>query len=553
MYSISEAAKQAIQNGNSSTITGTVVLAGGEEMAVSNDTIKQGSLYITKDISVNNDFSIGTASISELGVVIYNSTSKRNIFAGAQVKLFYCISVDEEGTQENIPLGVYNVYEPVRPAPDTIKLTCYDNMTKFDKKFELPDEWHMKMYELEPYNMLSHLCTLCGAGFGNTPKEIAAMPNGTKRIGFVYGAAFNSDIGTFRDVIADIAQLLGGFAYMDGEGKLRIRSFQDRSSVCTISDDCRKSTSISDYVKRISGVRLEISSVGSLSGSITVESPGISSDGSVISLRDSPFFRFRDKSVLEEYVSEIADVLTAISYVPGEADVFLPPCIEPGDMIRYTGKAAGDGTFSLITSADWIYRGAYRLVSAGTEMQVQQLVSAKTSADNQNEMLARVVAEANTKTFTHVPLIIYITPERCSIFKAEISVSSLTASPDISGQIVFEMKESGTVFAEYELDGKMLSEKVKQHCQKGMNTIDLFLPVVMDAGKHTVEVFVYCDKGYGISIGTGKGSAGTGQESAPNDIGIYSSLVSLESELSPVQINSMNIQSDACGEIEITE
>lgn len=521
----------------------TIAFADGNEAEIQEQNFKQGSLYITKSSITSTDFEIGTANIGEMGVTLFDSGSRR-VYYGAEIKLFYAESPDS--TPE--PMGVYTVSEPTKPTPETVSLVCYDNMAKLDKDLELTDAEaeEMAMYELEPYNMLSHLCTIAGVGFGNTPVEIAAMPNGTKRIGWVYGAALSSDMCTFRDAVADIAQLLGGFAYMDREGKLRIKSYAASPSV-TVESDLRMSSSVSDFIKHISGVYLEITPSAPYYLNVTCpEEPG---EGSVIQLRDSPFFRYHNRQTVEGYVSEIAQALMNIYYVPSEADVFLPPGIEPGDMICYTGGATGEGVNTLITSVDWTYRGTHRLVSSGTETAQSSI---KSSTQKQIEMLSGVTAEKVSRVYTYTPGIIYITPERQRIFKTELTISAYSAAQQLSGQIVYEMGEPGTVTAQYRLDGELLSEIVSQHSDKGMNTMNLFLPLEGESGKHTLEVFISCDTGYGISRNLEQTVwEDTDKEKTVVNVsyyGIYAHSADLEEELKPLYENSLSLTSSAEGE-----
>lgn len=130
MYSVSEQFKSAIKSTHrKSTIYGVLTTTSGVEYLLNDGNIIKDSLYITNQIVNNSKLCFGAVYAGECGLVI-NSTIDRYSLFGATITLNFLLEL-ADGTDERLPLGVFNVDTPERIG-SKIKLTAVDNMSKFD-------------------------------------------------------------------------------------------------------------------------------------------------------------------------------------------------------------------------------------------------------------------------------------------------------------------------------------------------------------------------------------------------------------------------------------
>ena len=331
--------------------SGTITTVGGSVYSFDDDSetlngkIIQGS--ITRSIS-SQSLNIGTAYASTLSLeVVLPGVSRYELYEGIVE-----VSCSIGGATDVIPMGIYTISEASQTL-DHINVKAYDNMLKFDAtKYEVGQ--HIAIQT--PYAWLSEMCIACGVALGSTSAQIEGMPNGNRRTGF---ADVVSDVSTWRDVLMYMAAFLGGFAYIDRDGKLYIGSYRSISSD-TIPSSFRYSSDLSDYRTNYDGLYATYKE-GGLQEYVSNNNSG----GIVLDIGTNPFLQFTDQTNRLAALQEIIDSWNGVYYVPYSADMPLVPIYDPGDVLTFTDNQAGAYDIGAITEITYNIGGKMSVKCSG--------------------------------------------------------------------------------------------------------------------------------------------------------------------------------------------
>lgn len=340
MYALSTEAKKDLQ---SYTISGSIGQQAGAvgSYLFDDENILKGSLAIANQCSDSSAFNLGGVYIGQMSCTFIGLSIPRNGWVGQEISLEVTIN----GVQ-TIPVGKFYV-DKAEHTKGMVKITAYDGMIKFDKALDS----NTATLNDSPYNILNWICSQCGVNLGMTQAQVEALPNGADP----FFVTRMGDIETYRDVLYWLSQTLGGFATMDRNGALVIRSYHN-----SVDD-------VIDY-----NVRFNISQYGDeiikYSGFYwTNEEDGtaeyehaIPDDYYYVSLGINPFFQSGLRNL---YVDGILDALGNIEYNP--CDVTIPFGIQYdlGDVLRFpNGQGSASNKFCIM-SYSWTYYGGYRIKS----------------------------------------------------------------------------------------------------------------------------------------------------------------------------------------------
>lgn len=384
MYSVSTAYKNAIVAKDRETyIAGTITLADDTIIPVTNNSIKQGSLYYTNQCVSDDGFSIGHTHRGKQGLTIYDNITNYRAFQGAKIELKYYLKISDT-EYEGVPLGIFEVVEATRPTATTIKLVGYDNMTKFDVDYPLSidDRYSMRT----PFERLKDICVALGVELWeadvNAQFELSNMPNGTVS----HTLAFSPEIVTARDYLDYLCQLLCGFATIDRLGRLRIVCWRLKGTITgyAIPDNLRKKSEFNDTVLKYSAVNMSVSFFEGADDVFVknVIAPKVPTGaGEVLSMYANALIRGTLYNNAQTVLDNIASVMTNTDPSNGTVMQWLPcdiqytgdPALDLGDWVTYTGYTAGDGVEVPIHKIDWKYRGWQRLETLDMNRQAERV------------------------------------------------------------------------------------------------------------------------------------------------------------------------------------
>lgn len=317
MYNVSDNFKNAIKASNrKSSIYGVLTTSNGTEYLLNDGNIIKDSLYITNQIVNNNKLTFGAVYAGECGLVI-NSTIDRYSLFGAKLELTFMLEL-EDGTEELLPLGVFNVDTPERIG-SKIKLTAVDNMSKFDVTVneDVNGTW---------YELLSYISAKCGVELAQTQAEFKALHVNTTNQNYTIQ---QDKIDTYRDALSFLSMVICANATIDNTGRLKMVQYAtsacDSNNGSTRLNNCK----FSDYTTRYAGIKARFFANENYAPYSAVNQD---IDGLILDLGDIPIVGGTNDTK-NATVEAMLDTISQIAYVPATLYVASNPAYELGDMI----------------------------------------------------------------------------------------------------------------------------------------------------------------------------------------------------------------------------
>lgn len=172
-----------------------------------------GGLSIEDAVSNDNELQIGGAIINKATLVLNDIENdfKDYDFYDSIVTLYVGLDNLDNGRDESVLMGTYLTME-VDYDGSLIRLTCYDNMCKFDKPYKDSTTY----YPASLGAIANEVASKCHVPFSGYH---ANFPNKT----FIIPTAPEKDKVTCRQVLSWVAQIAGCFARCDVWGNLEIK------------------------------------------------------------------------------------------------------------------------------------------------------------------------------------------------------------------------------------------------------------------------------------------------------------------------------------------
>ena len=419
MYPVSEAFLRAVQeNTRRYYWTGRITTKGGAVYPFGYEDIVKGSGYISAQCCGSAEIELGTVYAAEMGVTLFSQVDRYTL-DGAKVELFYHLRVEDGGFEE-VPMGIFEVSEANRTA-HCLELKAYDYMLRFEKSFNgfesVGNAWAF----------LELCCKACGVEMQNTRAEIEGMPNGRELLS-VYP---ENDIGTYRDVLFFVGQVLGGFFCINRRGRLELRKY-GAEPVLEVQGRHRFSSSFSDFITRYTAV----SSTNLRTQ--TAEYYGLDvDDGLTMNLGVNPLLQFGLEETRRQLCGNILADLAAVNYVPFDSSTIGNPALDLGDVLTFTGGQADGEQMTCITSFQCRIGGRQSLKCVGKN---PRLAQAKSKNDkNISGLLNQIEAgKVGIHTFTNASAYV-VAEDRVRVISIEFAAKEET-HVQFFGQVVLDVR-----------------------------------------------------------------------------------------------------------------
>ena len=419
MYPVSEAFLRAVQeNTRRYYWTGRITTKGGVVYPFGYEDIVKGSGYISAQCCGSAEIELGTVYAAEMGVTLFSQVDRYTL-DGAKVELFYHLRVEDGGFEE-VPMGIFEVSEANRTA-HCLELKAYDYMLRFEKSFNgfesVGNAW----------DFLELCCKACGVEMENTQGEIEGMPNGRELLS-IYP---ENDIGTYRDVLFFVGQVLGGFFCINRRGRLELRKY-GAEPVLEVQGRHRFSSSFSDFITRYTAV----SSTNLRTQ--TAEYYGLEvDDGLTMNLGVNPLLQFGLEETRRQLCGNILADLAAVNYVPFDSSTIGNPALDLGDVLTFTGGQADGEQMTCITSFQCRIGGRQSLKCVGKN---PRLAQAKSKNDkNISGLLNQIEAgKVGIHTFTNASAYV-VAEERVRVISIEFAAKEET-HVQFFGQVVLDVR-----------------------------------------------------------------------------------------------------------------
>lgn len=454
-------------------ITGAV---GAEAFGPSD--ILAGSVTITNQCSDASDYTLGGVFVGQLSVTFLRGFNVSiEDWQGKEIVVNFGLCIDEDNdTWEEFPLGHFFVYE-ANSVAEGIEVKAYDAMANFDKVATWQPVGTL-------YQVLTKLCQRCNVPLGMTQLEVEALPNGLMN----YGLWPENDCSTYRDLLYWVAVTVGGFATINRDGELIVKSFQQiMNAVATTPtlpwDKRCTGARISDYRTYYRGLYLtdaktdEVKFYGALSG------------GSVYDMGKNPFIQYGTQTTKDNMARAVLQSLQ-VRLRPFEAQIMSAPIWELGDIISMTGGLA-TGYESRTVVHSWTY-------SSGQGTKIACFGSNPALTNVSKDKAAS--AASKSAAMNGISYKRYANPNEITVTGAEEKVCDIyfTAEKETDVEIWHEVlletslvDPSMTVEAVYYLDGVELTRRpIETYTDSADHILTLNNCISVDEGNHRWEVYL---------------------------------------------------------------
>lgn len=354
MYNVSQAYRTAIDTGAIQHIRGSIIYPSG---IVDDITFFiKGSPHIeTKCVENDDTFMFGQLYIGSCEVVVCISDATSDQFTGAEITLDFGVDIAGSDEPEWVPLGIWDITSAERGAADEWTIKAQDRMHRMKGNFGIDTigrcflQYSMKI-----------ITERTGVEFAQTPAEIATLAG-------IYAENFFGIYypQTYWDEIQMIAQVIGGFGFINRAGQIEFRKFGS-SSVLSIHANRRQTIKLAERSFSIDGVKYT-DRYGQAAEVHRGEllSPGVATLG----FANNRFMSDSSDNYVEWYQSYLTRILTGLQgleWYSGSVDYYGDPALDLGDMVALEAGAVGETPVNyLITGISWSFRGAQTLTSAG--------------------------------------------------------------------------------------------------------------------------------------------------------------------------------------------
>lgn len=483
MYSVTQAYLNAIDNNAVQHIRGVITFASGDTLSIPDE---ENGVYIegdphteTRCVESEDTFMFGQLYIGSVELTIRLPGASQSMFTGAELSLDFGVEVAGSEEPEWVPLGVWDIASAERGAADKWDIRGLDRLNRLRGDFNIDTVGRCYL----EYSMRI-ITERTGVEFAQTAAQIAALA-GVYPENF-YGIYYPQ---TYWDEVQMIAQVVGGFAFVNRSGEIEFRKF-GTSPVLTIHGDRRHNIRLAERPYSVAGIRYtdrygKTSEVPAESGIAT------------LAFSANRFISDTSDNYPEWYQSYLTNILSGLgqSWYAGEVDYYGDPALDLGDMIALEAGVVGETPVNfLITGISWTFRGQQVLTSGGLP-DINTLSSDGSYSGGSSSGSSGGVVEINQITQTMTLRNVFLdtfTPEltgsRETIAHGGFAVKEaiegwvnigivLLPTADSTGKLTVLLDEIAQVYQPiYTLKN---GEYMSVHCD---------VPISPDAGKHTVRI-----------------------------------------------------------------
>lgn len=322
MLNVSEQWKNQIYNRPVILVKAEVDLLTGEKLYLdyedSDDDFMAAGITLQDSTTSESSFNLGTAVMNVFSFSLNNMDGRysNTIFSGATITPYFGFKLGS-GEVEWVKKGVFNISSNNNKLPK-IDFQAYDNMSKLD----LPFSAVKITYPITLGNMAKAICDYCGVGLETTAFDNSSYSIKTAPIGTDYSC---------RKMISCIAQISGGFARFNAEGKLEIKWYSD-----DIDHEIPVYKDVRAEAKDVTITGIQVSSYYN-EDALSEDKPkntetsltGV--DGFVIAITENPLIPYGSAKTVSTY---LGNKLNGTKFRPIELNTFYDPSLEAGDKVK---------------------------------------------------------------------------------------------------------------------------------------------------------------------------------------------------------------------------
>lgn len=449
-------------------LKGTITLTDGTVIEITEKDIIPESFGFDNKAVNGNDFGFGGIYVGELCMTIKKDINRYSLY-GAELKFSY-FQTCSDGTVQEIPLGLYYVYDAIR-TKKLIQLKAYDKMTAFDAQVEETTTGFV-------VDILHFICDKCGMELGHTDEEIQSFTNSE------WWLTLDAEhISTYREALSQLATICGRFCTINRYGKLVLVPFGATSQE-TISARRRTDSQIQDFSTVFCAIKARF--LANQNYYPYTETDESVKKGLELDLGDISIFQGEDYSK-HSILQNLLGLLVNMVYVPTEFSMLSDPSIELGDCL--TLENVNNSTESVVTqvhSLSWKYHSTMKVTCYGSDPMLDGVVSKDNKIITQLEG-SIASKDMIVKSYTNSKKLTISDSKEVEIISMNFATTKETTVLFMT-TIPFEASLDGVMAFRYYLDGVEVS-KVKQYVDRGNHVVTLmeYFPMSAD-GRSTLQV-----------------------------------------------------------------
>lgn len=458
MYSTSEEYKKQINEPRFHKIKGTVLPYGSTyEEDISSKLCGEISKY-SQCTDNSESFGIGAVYQNEL-----NFSLKKAELSGlydARVNLQFGLLL-ESGETEWIPLGVYYIKEAEKSG-QTLKIKALDQMSELD----IPTG----LIKGQTYTFKTAMNTITektGIEFAQTFEEIETLSS--LPLWQLFGT---NTPATYRDILRSMAQLIGGFAYINRGGKIEFKRLDNTAPVTEIPAKRRHSLTLSEQ-------KFEFGKLQYTSDNGTITTYTYIGNGATVYFESNGFIY--SEGTLSQ-LEEIAENLKNVRYYSGTIEYSGNPALDIGDYVRVVGGDA-DGELMLIGSDNWIFRGVQTLISPNTDN------GTSSGGGYSGGTSGSVASGGSDMEYLECDSSIGFGDDGFTAVSIDFQVASYSTFVELSGDMVINSETKQDIEIKYFLDDSAEEFTAKQTVD-GYSVVHLNHIFKVPKGEHSITVKV---------------------------------------------------------------
>lgn len=356
-----------------------------DDVAFTENDVISGSFNYSEKCVNSADIKLGGVFVGQMGITFiptFGSSIPRGTWHGRTITIEIGLLVDPDNdTWEYIPIKPYIVDE-ANHTRNGIVITAYDSMSKLDKPMNVSTTAGTL------YDIAYMACYECGVSLANTPAQMAQLPNGTEQ----FALYPENDIETWRDLISWLCVTCCGFATINRDGALEIRTWHDSPDVEMDMFSREAGGSWSDFTTYFTGLSIvDIEKKATRYYNVEPDT------GLTMNLGSNPFIQYGTDEVRSRQCINILNALQNFVYVPFSASGLLDPIFDLGDVIDFTDGLAGDHSICCIHKMEFKYSGGVKLTGFGKN---PALFNAKSKTDKNISGLISMQSENEVVTHT---------------------------------------------------------------------------------------------------------------------------------------------------------
>ncbi len=345
---------ESIDNGDVQHIKGTIRRLDDIIIDLDDSNLLDDIRYDSQCTENEDAFNFGEMYVGSAEIKVKLSDKNTNLIKGGELRLYF-----QTGTVTKwIPLGVWDIVSAERESGDLMTIKGYDSLNRLNK----PVTSNI-VRKISINDVLRQVSKDANVEFAQTVEEIQKLTLDLLDLTSENGAYGTKFLDTCWNEVRTIAQLIGGYAFANREGKIEFRTFFTGAPTFKIPAEKRFSARISDYIYSVR----DVSYTDSYGNTVTYTR----NRDHLVSLgfSDNKYIRETEKNAISAYWHNLSYLANTLynSWTPGTVEYYGNPALDVGDMVSIVGGVNGENKSSnfLITHISWQFRGPQRLVSAG--------------------------------------------------------------------------------------------------------------------------------------------------------------------------------------------